>query len=208
MVADALDEIPPELGEEMENVAVVVEDWPNAAQLARVAPGGTLLGLYEGVPLTRRGPLSYAGVAPDRITIFRGPLSRIARDEDDLACTRARHGAARGRPLLRHDRRRASASSVGPESGGAPRGRPTAVGSRHGVPRQPDPGGRDARARPPPALVVLLAEHPHRDPAGDHPHRRAEQPTPTGSRSTAASSSGWWPSRGPSGSGSSTSSGA
>jgi predicted Zn-dependent protease with MMP-like domain len=85
MVADALDEIPPALGAEMQNVAVVVEEWANPAQLARLAPGTTLLGLYEGVPLTRRGPLSYSGVAPDRITIFRGPLSRMARDEDDLA---------------------------------------------------------------------------------------------------------------------------
>jgi predicted Zn-dependent protease with MMP-like domain len=85
MVADALDEIPSALGAQMDNVAVVVEEWANPGQLARLAPGSTLLGLYEGVPLTRRGPLSYAGVAPDRITIFRGPLSRMARDEDDLA---------------------------------------------------------------------------------------------------------------------------
>ena len=85
MVADALDEIPPALGAQMDNVAVVVEEWADRAQLARLAPGGTLLGLYEGVPLTQRGPLSYAGVAPDRITIFRGPLSRLARDEEDLA---------------------------------------------------------------------------------------------------------------------------
>ena len=85
MVADALDEIPPALGAEMENVAVVVEDWPNASQSAQLAPGSTLLGLYEGVPITRRGPLSYSGVAPDRITIFRGPLSRLARDDADLA---------------------------------------------------------------------------------------------------------------------------
>jgi predicted Zn-dependent protease with MMP-like domain len=85
MVADALDEIPPELGREMENVAVVVEDWPTPRQLAGVGPGATLLGLYEGVPITKRGPLSYAGVAPDRITIFRGPLSRLARDDADLA---------------------------------------------------------------------------------------------------------------------------
>jgi predicted Zn-dependent protease with MMP-like domain len=83
MVADALDSIPPDLGEQMDNVAVVVEDWPSAAQLG--GRGGTLLGLYEGVPLTARGPMSYAGVAPDRITVFRGPLCALARDEDDLA---------------------------------------------------------------------------------------------------------------------------
>ena len=85
MVADALDSIPAALGAEMDNVAVMVEEWPNAVQLARLAPGHTLLGLYEGVPVTRRGPLSYSGVAPDRITIFQGPLSRMANDDVDLA---------------------------------------------------------------------------------------------------------------------------
>jgi predicted Zn-dependent protease with MMP-like domain len=85
MVADALDEIPPELGNEMENVAVVVEEWPTRRQLARVGAGSMLLGLYEGIPITKRGPMSYSGVAPDRITIFRGPLTRLARDDTDLA---------------------------------------------------------------------------------------------------------------------------
>src|SRR5262245_13379930 len=85
MVADALDEIPPALATEIANVAVLVEEWPSAAQLQRVGAGGMLLGLYEGVPLTARGPLSYSGVAPDRTTIFRGPLARLARDVDDLA---------------------------------------------------------------------------------------------------------------------------
>jgi len=85
MVGDALDEIPDALATELENVAVIVEDWPTPEQLARVGARGTLLGLYEGVPLTARGPLSYSGVAPDRITIFQGPLSRRARDVHDLA---------------------------------------------------------------------------------------------------------------------------
>ena len=87
MVGDALDEIPDALASELQNVAVMVEDWPTAAQLgaADVRRGGTLLGLYEGVPLTARGPLSYSGVAPDRITIFHGPLSQRARDVDALA---------------------------------------------------------------------------------------------------------------------------
>jgi predicted Zn-dependent protease with MMP-like domain len=85
MVADALDEIPPELGDEMENVAVVVQDWPTPGQLGGVGAGGTLLGLYEGIPITKRSPMSYSGVAPDRITIFRGPLTRLARDDADLA---------------------------------------------------------------------------------------------------------------------------
>jgi len=83
LVADALDSIPAELGVQMENVAVVVEDWPRPDQLA--GRRGTLLGLYEGIPLTRRGPMSYAGAVPDRITIFRGPLCARATDTDTLA---------------------------------------------------------------------------------------------------------------------------
>jgi predicted Zn-dependent protease with MMP-like domain len=83
MVANALDEIPAPLAEAMENVVVTVEEWPTRQQAART--NGLLLGLYEGVPLTRRGPISYSGVAPDRITIFSGSLSSLARDEDDLA---------------------------------------------------------------------------------------------------------------------------
>jgi predicted Zn-dependent protease with MMP-like domain len=86
MVADALDEIPPALADELENVVVLVEDWPDPEHLDAAYEGGhELLGLYEGVPLTERGPSTYAGVMPDRITIFRGPLSRSAADEAELA---------------------------------------------------------------------------------------------------------------------------
>jgi predicted Zn-dependent protease with MMP-like domain len=88
LVADALDEIPPELATEMENVAVVVEEWPTAEQLADNTHGdrhGTLLGLYEGIPLTSRSEVTYAGVMPDRITIFQGPLCEGAADEQELA---------------------------------------------------------------------------------------------------------------------------
>lgn len=83
MVADVLDAIPESLGESMDNVAVVVEDWPTPDQLGGRL--GTLLGLYQGIALTRRSPLSYAGAVPDRITIFRGPICGLAHSEDDLA---------------------------------------------------------------------------------------------------------------------------
>jgi predicted Zn-dependent protease with MMP-like domain len=82
LVADALDQIPESLGRLMENVVVMVEDWPTPEQLA--GRRGTLLGLYQGIDLTRRSPLSYAGVMPDRITIFQGPISRLARTEQEL----------------------------------------------------------------------------------------------------------------------------
>ena len=77
LVSDALDLIPPELTAAMDNVVVLVED--------RHSEDTDLLGLYEGVPLTKRGPLSYNGVSPDRITIFQGTISRRARDLDALA---------------------------------------------------------------------------------------------------------------------------
>jgi predicted Zn-dependent protease with MMP-like domain len=73
---EALDSLPAELSAYMSNVAVVIEDEP---------PGGqSLLGLYQGVPLTRRTS-SYGGVPPDKISIYRGPLERhYGRDPERL----------------------------------------------------------------------------------------------------------------------------
>jgi predicted Zn-dependent protease with MMP-like domain len=82
LVADALDQIPEELGKYMDNVAVFVEDWPTPEQLA--GRRGTLLGLYQGIDLTRRSSLTYGGAMPDRITVFRGPISRIAQNQWEL----------------------------------------------------------------------------------------------------------------------------
>ena len=74
IVADALDGIPEELGRLVENVVVFVEDErrPN------------LLGLYEGVPLTRRENYGLGGGMPDRITIFRLPILRRCATEADV----------------------------------------------------------------------------------------------------------------------------
>jgi predicted Zn-dependent protease with MMP-like domain len=75
-VQDALDSLPSDLRARMSNVEIVVEDEP--------PPGQRLLGLYQGVPLTRRGS-HYGGVLPDKITIYRGPLVRLyARDSERL----------------------------------------------------------------------------------------------------------------------------
>jgi predicted Zn-dependent protease with MMP-like domain len=82
IVAEAIEQVPDELAQHMENVAVFIQEWPTAAQ--RRGYRGTLLGLYEGVSLTRRGPISYRNTMPDRITIFKGPHCRIARDEEGL----------------------------------------------------------------------------------------------------------------------------
>lgn len=76
LVSQALDRIPPELTRLMDNVAVFVEDEPD--------PGDPdLLGLYEGTPLTDRGEW-YAGVLPDRITIYRGPTLRMCETQEDV----------------------------------------------------------------------------------------------------------------------------
>jgi predicted Zn-dependent protease with MMP-like domain len=72
LVQESLDTLPAELRGRMSNVAVVVEDEPPA--------GRPLLGLYQGVPLTRRTS-GYGAVPPDKITIFRGPLERLARGD-------------------------------------------------------------------------------------------------------------------------------
>jgi predicted Zn-dependent protease with MMP-like domain len=82
LVAEALDTIPAELASYMENVAVIVQDWPTPSQQRHHR--GMLLGLYEGVDLTRRSPMSYQAVMPDRITIFRRPHLRITNDVDEL----------------------------------------------------------------------------------------------------------------------------
>ena len=65
---EGLDSLPPDLRAEMSNVEIVVEEEP--------PPGQRLLGLYQGVPLTRRSS-QYGAVLPDKITIFRGPLVRL-----------------------------------------------------------------------------------------------------------------------------------
>ena len=74
LVERALDGLPPELAGLLDNVAVVVEDWPERAMLED-GEDDTLYGLYEGVPLSERGE-HYYGVLPDKISIFRGPLER------------------------------------------------------------------------------------------------------------------------------------
>jgi predicted Zn-dependent protease with MMP-like domain len=77
LVGSALDSIPRPLATLIDNVAVFVEDEPNPPH-----PG--LLGLYEGVPLTARGQW-YAGVLPDRITIYRLPILRICGSRQEVA---------------------------------------------------------------------------------------------------------------------------
>jgi predicted Zn-dependent protease with MMP-like domain len=74
LVADALATIPKELRAEMDNVAIIIDEE---------SPPVPLFGLYEGIPLTSRG--NYAGVGPDRITLFLATICQSAGTSDDLA---------------------------------------------------------------------------------------------------------------------------
>ncbi|MFI5936179.1 metallopeptidase family protein [Actinoplanes sp. NPDC051494] len=76
LVGEALDEVPPELLKTMSNVVILVEDLPPDGSLG-------LLGLYEGTDLTSRG-WDYAGVLPDRITIYRLPTLAVCDTETDV----------------------------------------------------------------------------------------------------------------------------
>ncbi len=76
LVEQALDSLPPDLASAIDNVGIVV-----SAESPRGQP--ELLGLYEGIPLPKRGN-NYVGAMPDRISIFRGPLLRMCHSRDEV----------------------------------------------------------------------------------------------------------------------------
>jgi predicted Zn-dependent protease with MMP-like domain len=85
LVAEALASIPRRFKKAMQNIAIVVEDEPSDELLEEmeIEPPDTLLGLYQGIPLTERG-WGHGNALPDRVLIFQGPHERDADDEDDL----------------------------------------------------------------------------------------------------------------------------
>lgn len=96
LVARAVESLPPEFQHKLENVAIMVEEWPTAAQLrqARTRVPGQLLGLYQGVPQTRRGR-GYGLVLPDKISIFQRPIEAQCRFDYEIE--------ARVREVVRHE---------------------------------------------------------------------------------------------------------
>jgi predicted Zn-dependent protease with MMP-like domain len=82
VVQEALDSLPRELRDRISNVEVVVEDEPPLGQ--------PLLGLYQGIPLTRRGS-GYSGALPDKIMIDRGPLERLYGWDPEVLRAQIRH---------------------------------------------------------------------------------------------------------------------
>ncbi len=86
LVAGVVEDLPEEFLTKLQNVDIVVEDRPNSAQVAKAGlrRGETILGLYEGVPQTRRGR-HYGMVLPDKITIFQKSIEARCRYEDGIA---------------------------------------------------------------------------------------------------------------------------
>jgi predicted Zn-dependent protease with MMP-like domain len=93
LVADALDSLPQEFIDRLENVEVLIEDWPSREDLEEVGMDprqkSSLLGLYHGVPLTHRG-VFYSSL-PDTITIYQKPIERAAAEDEQRIREQVRH---------------------------------------------------------------------------------------------------------------------
>ena len=85
LVITTIEQLPPEFQSKLENVAILVEDWPSKAQMRTLRLGhkGQLLGLYEGIPHTSRGN-GYNLVLPDKITIFQKPIEAMCHSESEI----------------------------------------------------------------------------------------------------------------------------
>jgi predicted Zn-dependent protease with MMP-like domain len=84
LVGEALDSLPDEFAKKLDNVSVTVQDFPTPFQLRKTGlpPWGLLFGLYEGIPQTKRG--NYSGVLPDKITIFKNAIERVAHTDEEI----------------------------------------------------------------------------------------------------------------------------
>src|SRR5437763_14206345 len=85
LVVEAIDLIPKRFRLEMKNIAVVVEDEPNAELLEEMEgePPDSLYGRYQGTPLPER-TWGYGNTLPDRVTLFQKPIEEDGEDEDDV----------------------------------------------------------------------------------------------------------------------------
>lgn len=85
LVVRAIESLPDEFRERLDNIDVTVVDEPSRQQLSRTdrKRGETLLGLYEGVPLPNRTH-GYGFVVPDMITIFQGPIEAMCQSDSDI----------------------------------------------------------------------------------------------------------------------------
>jgi predicted Zn-dependent protease with MMP-like domain len=85
LVAEAIDSLPERFRRRLANVDVVVEDEPTPEDnaVAGLPSDEPLFGLYQGTPLTQRTSL-YGMVLPDKISIFRGPITRFCHSKREM----------------------------------------------------------------------------------------------------------------------------
>ena len=85
LITKAMDELPQEYIKGLDNVAIVLADEPTSEQLrqAEVGDGRVLLGLYEGISLTKRGS-NYNFVLPDKITLFKNSILSTTHNSAEL----------------------------------------------------------------------------------------------------------------------------
>ena len=85
LVVEAVESLPGDIKQKFENIDVVIEDEPTAEhkKTGGAKGGGLLLGLYQGVPLSKRTHY-YGNVLPDKITIFKNSIERICRTDNDI----------------------------------------------------------------------------------------------------------------------------
>ena len=85
LIVEALDNLPDFFKEKLQNIEVIVADWPTEAERRSVGlrPGQLLFGLYQGIPLTKRTS-HYGLVLPDKITIYRLPIERVCRTPEEV----------------------------------------------------------------------------------------------------------------------------
>ncbi len=86
LAVEAISRLPERFTKKMENIDIVIEDEPPRSLLKdmHIGGGSTLLGLYQGVPLSRRG-FYYGNVLPDRIVLYMGPILRGGGDTEEIA---------------------------------------------------------------------------------------------------------------------------
>jgi predicted Zn-dependent protease with MMP-like domain len=85
LVEEALGTIPRRFRDAIRNMAIVIEDEPSEELLGEmgIEPEGTLLGLYQGIPLPER-PWAEGNTLPDRVTLFQGPIEDVGDEEGDI----------------------------------------------------------------------------------------------------------------------------
>jgi predicted Zn-dependent protease with MMP-like domain len=78
LVVQALEELPEFFQDRLQNIEVLITDWPTEEELesAEIGPDELLLGLYQGIPLTERTS-DYGPVLPDTITLYRGYIAEV-----------------------------------------------------------------------------------------------------------------------------------